>query len=120
MRVMVRISRLLVCPFVAALCGCSMGWYREGVSSSQGYQDIHECQQEAARAFPTVLAPVGSGYQSPSQTNCQMIGNQMNCTTYPGVYRAPPQQDVNMANRNNAMSSCMRGRGYTYKMEFKQ
>lgn len=91
---------------------------------SQGQQDIYACQQEATQMFPVnmVQQSYGSGYNTPVTTNCTGYGNQLNCTSTGGQHVAAPTAmvDVNANNRLQAQSSCMKARGYEFKMEFKK
>ena len=113
--------RIFILAIVAvALAGCAIGWSRPNTTQADAQQDIYECQRQAASMYPVAMQSVGSGYTSPSQSNCSTYGTQTTCTTIPGRYTPPPQTDVNATNRTTAQSSCLQAKGYTYKMEFKQ
>lgn len=106
----------LVVVTATLLGGCAMGWTRANTTAAQFYQDRFQCEQQAASLYPVVMAPAGGGYQAPAQTNCTTYGNQTNCTTTPGVYVPAPSSDANSIARSSAISSCLRARGYTYKI----
>lgn len=109
---------------VFALGGCAFGWSRPNTTETEFYQDRYQCEQEAARMYPVAMMQrtIGSGYQAPAQTNCTTYGNQISCTTDPGLYVPPAQvtEDANSLNRSYAFQSCLESKGYKYKMEFKK
>ena len=106
------------------LSGCAFGWSRPNASEAESNQDRYECQQQAARMYPVVMVQrtVGVGYQAPAQTNCYTYGSNTSCTTIGGIYVPPATEtkDANLNSRNTAFSSCMKAKGYTFKMEFKK
>jgi hypothetical protein len=110
-------KKIVFLLLIAILSGCTTYWSRPNTSTQEANQDIYQCEREAAYAFPTLLTQntTGSGYTTPSTTNCQMFGNQMNCTTMPGQYVPPPTytMDMNAGRRQQAFSHCMMGKGYT-------
>ena len=68
--------------------------------------------------FPAqfVTRQVGSGYQSPSTTNCYPVGGGgVRCDTTPGQYTPPTTvtEDANRKNRDNAFESCMKSNGWS-------
>jgi hypothetical protein len=98
-----------------ALSGCAGGWNRANTTEAEFRRDMYQCEQEAARTYPTVMQAYGTGYRAPDQTNCTQNGNQMNCSTTPGAYTPPPQSDVNSISRVRGMESCMYAKGYVYQ-----
>ena len=116
---------------VTALGGCatSGGWYRPNTSADQYYPDAYQCQQAAASSYPVAMVQrmTSPGYQAPqsqsSQSNCTVIGNQVNCTSQQtgnsaAVFNRPPQyisEDANAENRSYAMRSCLLAKGYRWR-----
>lgn len=124
---MLTISRFLFLPIglsVILLNGCAIGWSRPDTTEADFYQDRYECTQQAAQMYPVMMyqRTIGSGYQQSAQTNCTSYGNNTNCTTFGGNYVPPVTvpTDANLNNRNVALSSCLKSKGYTFEMKFKK
>jgi len=79
--------------------------------------DKMQCQSMAYGAYPPVMMASGRAVQSPSQTTCSQFGGQLHCTTTPGVSTPAPQIDINSIDRGNAINSCMRGKGWSWKSQ---
>lgn len=107
--------RFAVSLIAVALTGCG-GWHRPNTSEAEFYRDRHECTVEARTAYPPQIVTQG-GYTSPSQTRCTTgpFGS-MNCSTTPGVTTGQVTTDQNAIAREMAFNSCMRARGYTFKV----
>jgi hypothetical protein len=124
MNIVPRIKLIGILLCAASIAGCAVGWTRPNTTESEFYGDRYQCEQDSARMYPVMMtqSSVGTGYQSPSQTNCNSYGNNVSCTTMPGTYVPPTQvvNDANLMNRNSAFSSCLNSKGYTFKMEFKR
>jgi len=117
-----------VLPMVLLLAGCAHPtmWSKPGGSEQQFYADRYECEQQAAGSYPSapqqvMTSPgVSMPQQQTTQTNCQMYGNQMQCTSQPtgantAIYNRPPQYmtvDANAGGRANAARSCLMAKGY--------
>lgn len=109
-----------------ALIGCTTKWTKPGGSEQQFYADRYQCEQQAANSYPTapqqvMTSPgVNMPQQQNTQTNCQMIGGQMQCLSQPvgvntAIYNRPPQYatvDANAGARGNATGSCLMAKGY--------
>lgn len=104
--------RLIAPLLIAALAAGCATWQRPNTSKAEFNEDNYNCQVRANQMYPVVMMQIGTGYRAPSMTSCTAFGNQMNCTTTPGTYTAPPQMDVNAFNRTGAATSCLEGKGY--------
>jgi len=97
------------------LVGCAgMGWSKPGSSQADFYNDKNDCDRQAAQTFPVAMGSTGSGYQAPTTTNCTRVGNNVDCTSFPGAYSAPQQQDMNAMPRLNYVTSCLKSKGYSW------
>jgi len=106
--------------FIIVLGGCTQYWGKPGGTASEFEADKAECNALAYGQFPPNVitnTTYTGGYQAPSQTNCTVIGNTMNCTSQPSPLNVPSipvttSQDINVQARNAAWESCMYGKGY--------
>lgn len=98
------------------LSGCAMGWSRPNTTEAEFYQDKFQCEQQAASAYPVNMMATGVGYQTPMRTSCTSYGNQVNCTTMPGMYTPPAQMDVNATSRAITFRNCLQSKGYEFKI----
>lgn len=106
----------------ALLVGCATRWVKPGGTQGEFDRDHYACQQQAASMYPPQYMQVmtSPGYQpppAPTQTNCMVIGNQMNCQSMGGVQpiAVPPSyvtQDANAGARFNAIRSCLMANGW--------
>jgi hypothetical protein len=111
------IKFLLISVSVSLLTACAgMGWNKPGATEAMFYSDKIDCERQASSTYPVVMGSSGVGYQAPTQTNCSRIGSNVNCTTYPGAFTPPPQQDMNATARIIHTSSCLKAKGYTWSM----
>jgi hypothetical protein len=97
------------------VAGCGV-WTRPNTSEAEFYQDRYQCEQEAVSMYPVAMRRHGGTvYQTPTDTDCNVYGNQISCTTS----RAPEFQgmpyDANEVNRILARDSCLRARGYVWR-----
>jgi len=97
------------------LGGCAMGWSRPKTTEAEFKLDRFECEQQAARMYPVLIASIGSGHEAPSPANCSSYAGHMNCTATSGSYVAPRQVDVNANARTNEVRSCLQSKGYVSK-----
>lgn len=99
------------------LTGCAGGWYKAGSTEADFYRDRYECDQQSLVMYPVMLSS-GSGYQAATTTtNCRQIGTQVSCTTQPAAAIVAPPSDANVLPRLSAFQSCMRSKGYQFKMK---
>jgi hypothetical protein len=118
-----KLKWLSLLALAAGLTGCAIGWVRPGGTEMELDRDRFECLQQAAQVYPQVMMQrqIGGGYVTPSRTQCYGYEPRVTCTTYPGSF-VPPQfaiVDGNEDNRNNAVSACLRDRGYAFHIGFK-
>ena len=97
------------------LGGCAMGWSRPNTTEAEFKLDRFQCEQQAASAYPVVIATIGSGHDAPSQGNCSSYAGHLNCTAAPGIYVPPRQMDVNANARANGVRSSLQSKGYVSK-----
>lgn len=97
---------------VSTVMGCASTWHRPNTTEAEFYADRLDCEQQATHLYPVAIMPVGVGHQAPAQTYCNTFGNQTTCTTQPGNYTPPPQVDVNVFKRGQAVDMCLRSKGY--------
>jgi len=97
------------------LGGCAMGWSRPNTTEAEFKLDRFECEQQAARIYPVVIASIGSGHEAPSSANCSSYAGHMNCTATSGSYVAPRRVDVNANARTTEVRSCLQSKGYVSK-----
>ncbi len=108
------------CFFILLLAGCAnLGhvWHRDNTTEAEFNQDRYQCTVEATRAYPAQNIPIttGGGYQTPVQTNCVSVGNNVNCTSYGGERVAPTTTwiDANAGNQSAMVEQCLKARGYS-------
>jgi hypothetical protein len=103
---------------LVALGGCAMvgQWTRPNTTEPEFYQDRFQCEQQAASMYPTVIASSGGSGIGTVQTNCTTYGSQTNCTTSPGITPRPIQYDANAGARTGAINTCLRSKGYVFKI----
>ena len=108
------------------LAGCAQPQKWHGGTEASFNRDRYECEQEAARSFPTQMVQqqtspgVNVRPSQSTQTNCTTYGNQINCTSSPqgldtSIYNRPPSYitiDANARSRGNSITSCLYARGY--------
>lgn len=94
-------------PFVAA--------WREGATATEAREAQTDCMIEAANRVPQQIqsytTPV---YTTPSNVQCNRIGNYVNCQQYGGqVYGGQTQiYDANVRLRDMATAQCLSRRGF--------
>jgi hypothetical protein len=89
--------------------------------------DRSQCDMDSARAYPVLMQQrmTDPGFQAPGQpraqqSNCTVLGGQVNCRTAPtgvdtSIYNRPPSyvtEDVNQMRRQAAFGACMEAKGY--------
>lgn len=95
-------------PFVAA--------WREGATAAEARAAQTDCMIEAANRVPQQIqsytTPV---YTTPSNVQCNRIGNYVNCQQYGGqVYGGQTQiYDANVRLRDMATAQCLSRRGFS-------
>jgi hypothetical protein len=126
--------RTAIVVATALLAGCALldqrKWYRPNTDESTFYQDRHQCEMQAASAFPAIMSQVQTspGVRMPQQqetrTDCRPTGyGQVSCTTSPtgidtSIYNRPPTYatvDANAKNRSGAAQSCLYAKGYVLR-----
>jgi hypothetical protein len=95
------------------VAGCASNWTRPNTTEAQFRQDVYACQQQAAAApRPVYVQPT----QSARQTDCTAQGNNLSCTTRPGVDTAMYANAANAhaatAAQPAAIDACLMARGY--------
>ena len=104
------------------LNGCAFGWHNKYYTYPDVDKDKFECEQIAAGNYPTHIAQYqgSNGYVTQGQTSCVGNYSAYSCTSQPGQYVPPTQTsyDANAFNRVGLYNSCMRSRGYEFKMGF--
>lgn len=104
--------RVMLIAAASLLASCST-WQKPGASEQQFYSELGQCEQQAHSMYPVSMQSMGSGYQMPTRTTCTGYGPSVNCTTMPGAYTPPPQSDVNVFARNQAIDRCLMSKGWS-------
>jgi hypothetical protein len=97
------------------LTGCSIGWSKPGATRSDFARDGYTCQGESAQMYP-VMIQSSNTYVGSGNTHCSTTLGNTNCTTDAVVSPIGGGQDMNLTSRNIAFGSCMRSRGWQWKM----
>jgi hypothetical protein len=65
------------------LAGCG-GWTHPYKTEADFRQDSYECQMQAHAVAPQAPQTIqlSSGYQGPTQTTCNKMGNTIDCSSY--------------------------------------
>jgi hypothetical protein len=107
----------VLCAILAlsALAGCGT-WQRPGSTEADLNREMYECEMQAAQAYPPVYS-TEPGYTTAARTTCQSYGYQTQCTTTPGVTYPGTTTDMNAIARTTARDSCMRSKGWKFKMQ---
>src|SRR5260370_7167794 len=92
-----------------------MGWSRPNTAEAEFKLDRFECEQQAARLYPVVIASIGSGHEAPSPANCSSYAGHMNCTATSGSYVAPRPVNVNTNAPPNQPTSSLQSKPYSSK-----
>jgi hypothetical protein len=97
---------------LALAAGCAAPWNRPNTTEAQFRADLYLCQQQAAIAYrPAIVQPTPSG-----RTDCTAYGNNLSCTTRPGVdtamYANAADAHAAQAAQPGAVEACLVARGY--------
>lgn len=121
---MKKISVSLLTMITLTGCGNLM-WVRPGGTQSESARDEYNCTSSAARLFPAreIQVEVWPSRTTSVQTHCQTdyFGN-INCTSTGGDYVPPVMgtRDVNKSARDDAVTMCMKAKGWEYKFISKE
>ena len=120
-----RAALLLASAAVLAGCMAPKQWHGGPGGAAQFNQDSYDCQLQAANMYPAAMVQqmTSAGVNAappPVQTNCSVIGNQINCNSNrvgadASIYNRPPSYmtvDANAGSRDGAVVSCLYARGY--------
>ncbi len=109
----------IVLLLVTCCSGCGAGWIKPGGTTAELSQDRYQCEQEAVKMYPVLMVPYSKGqaHQTAARTNCNTQGDNMSCTSMPSVYTPPElhMRDANKNNRDTAVHSCLKSRGYEFQ-----
>lgn len=99
------------------LSGCSgMGWSKQGATEAQFYSDRNDCERQAAQTYPVVMtkSPYEPMSDGSTKTTCrETFNNQIECTTNQNQSYFP-KVDANESARNDYVTSCLKGKGYSW------
>lgn len=109
----------LVCVMVlaVALDGCATKWTKPGATTAEFEGTKASCISRASARFLPHMQhiQIGSGYTTPTQTQCFGTGYNVNCTTSGGQYIPPAFMDIDANNgaRNQDVRACFFEAGWT-------
>lgn len=104
--------------FALMVAGCShLVWEKPGASTADFQADKGNCIGRAYSEVPPAMAraTIGSGYVTPSYTNCYGYGYSASCTTTGGQYVPPAvvDYDANAGARKQVFQGCMYADGWS-------
>jgi hypothetical protein len=111
----------LIGALALASCASSAVWVKPGATDADFQIAKGHCLAGAYSEVPAApsVATFGSGYQTPSLTNCSAFGNFANCTTTGGQYTPPARvsYDANAGVRTQVFKGCMYGEGWSLEQQ---
>lgn len=103
----------LATPLLLVVSGCAQKWHKAGATEADFYNDRIECISIANSLWPANRATIGTGYTTPINTNCNRLGNSINCQQTGGQYVPPTNIDTSPIARSVEVRRCLQARGYT-------
>jgi len=91
-------------------------WVKPGATQAELEIANGRCLASSYSSIPAAPETVmlGTGYTTPTNTNCARLGNSLNCTTTGGQYQPPASFtiDGNSGVREQVFMGCMAGHGW--------
>jgi hypothetical protein len=112
----------LIIPATLVVTGCSRTvWVKPGATGADFQATKGQCVGAAYSQVPSAptVATIGTGYVSPSVTNCSGFGYSASCVTSGGQYTPPAsiQYDANADARTAVFKGCMYAAGWSEEIQ---